>query len=387
MLKPKVNRSEVWSSAWVALLATVAAMVGFAGPNALVSAMLQHGGSTFLLVHVLFLVLIGVPMMMAWLFLGRRADDSAPANSVLDAARASKLSRHWAWAGHFWRLLALLFLVGVVLTGAVQVEQLLPSATPGLAVVSVIVFLLGVYVLGAFSSAVQGVANAGLFVLLLLTAGYLLWQLNGVQNERQLLGDVFAFGAISVTGVMDALFLALKTTSVGGAVLWIYGRYLPAKPISLMTWSGLLLATQLAVALFVGVAALDNGSLVLVVLMLVASLAAASALAEPVAAGLLHKGVLRPLALLLVLLIVAGLVLLQQQTNILAWLGGVTQYWLLPVAIVLLAVFVSWQLKETQVRKVMAVQSFSLYMVSRALLRLAVPLAAVVLLLHHAGLF
>lgn len=387
MLKPKVNRSEVWSSAWVALLATVAAMVGFAGPNALVSAMLQYGGSTFLLVHVLFLVLIGMPMMMAWLFLGRRADDSAPANSVLDAARASKLSRHWAWAGQFWRLLALLFLVGVVLTGAVQVEQLLPSATPGLAVVSVIVFLLGVYVLGAFSSAVQGVANAGLFVLLLLTAGYLLWQLNGAQNERQLLGDVFAFGAISVPGVMDALFLALKTTSVGGAVLWIYGRYLPAKPMSLMTWSGLLLVTQLAVALFVGVAALDNGSLVLVVLMLVASLAAASALAEPVTAGLLYKGVLRPLALLLVLLIVAGLVLLQQQTNILAWLGGVTQYWLMPVAIALLAVFVGWQLKETQVRKVMAVQSFSLYMVSRALLRLAVPLAAVVALLHHAGLF
>lgn len=390
MLKPKINRVDVWSCSVMSLLALVAVMTGFAGPSALSSSMMLYGGSAFLLIYLFCLVVIGVPLMMAWLFIGRRADAVAPASSVLDAARQSKISRHWVWIGHFWRVLALLFLVGVALTGAGQVAQLSNGLGGEWALsVGLVIFLLGVLVLGALSPNRQNLINGLLLIAMLVLSGYLIWQLGGEGKGYQVIGDVFAWRAeqLSVAAMLAALFLSFKTASVGGAVLWLYGRYLPAKPTSLMRWSALALLVQTLVALVVGVAAFNNASVGFAVLVSLASLAVAIALGEAVAMGLLQKGVKRIVAILIAMVVVGLLVTLQQQTGALDWLGGLTQYVLLPLAVITVSAFVGWMLKETQVRKVMAEPSFGLYMTSRALLRLAVPLAALVVLLAQVGSF
>lgn len=397
MLKPKVKRTPVWTSSFVALLAVSGGMLGLAQPDALTYAMFQQGGSAFLLMYVGCLLLIGVPTSMAWLFLGRSTTSLIPADSVKKTIHTNKLSRFWAWLGHYWWLLAFLLLVVVVARLAVFTAELTAAPMVTLSLLPLAGVLLLVWLMGAASPVWQGRMNACLMAALLLFCGYLLW---GSYQQHTLVSswhEVFSFHyeRLSWLGLLEAVKLALLTSSLGGAALWVYGRYLPEKPASLLAWSLHLVLLETLAALWVGFAEFalqsglplepGSGHYQYLLVAPLASLLAASALSEGVAVRLTAAGLKRPLALLLVLLAAAaGAWLVVQQS---VPLGALAIDWLLPLALISLAVLVGWMLKETRVRKALQLRVFALYLVTRALLRLLVPLAALALLGQALGLW
>ena len=58
----------------------------------------ENGGSAFVVVYLGCAFLIGVPILMAEIMLGRRGGFSPPA-SIHAVASAAGLSRHWSWIG------------------------------------------------------------------------------------------------------------------------------------------------------------------------------------------------------------------------------------------------------------------------------------------------
>ncbi len=395
MLKPR-RKNYVWSNSILVMLLIAGAMVGFTQPHRLIQGMLGQGGGAFLLTYVLGLFAFGVPMTMGWLYLGRRTDK--PATTVIDAARESKLSRFWGWLGPLWQLLA--FVLLAVLIGDLQGSGVAASVgSDALVQVGLLAVLVGlVWLIGAFSP--LGLSRiGGVLIMLLILVAAASWV---IAAREHTLGSslielfLFRFWLLGWGGVLDALQLALLTASLGGAALWTAGSYLPEKPASLLGWSlGLLLLTTV-LSLLVGVGNFALNSVAWIHLnaydmsqipLLFAVLLTAALLTESVSVRLTARGVKRPLAWLLVLLVAGGVGVLQLLGYLPQGLGAVVQGWVLPVAVLLMAIFVGWMLKETKVRKTLAVKSFKAYLVTRALLRLFVPLVVIALLIHRVGLW
>jgi NSS family neurotransmitter:Na+ symporter len=398
MLKPNTPRQVAWPNALVALLAVTGAMLGFVQTDSLVYAMFQHGGSAFLLMYGSCLLLVGVPMAMAWLLLGRRAH--APALAVVEAAQASKLNRRWRWLGLFWQLLAFLLLI-LILRWVGQVSGGLLSHHVGHAewLSSVLGFLVVVWLAGAVSPDWQGRINAWLMLLLLALTAFLLVQAGREHTLGSSWQELFSFRPelLGWASLVQALKQVLGVASIGGAALWLYGHYLPQRPASLVVWSSTLLLVETLVALLVGLAGFalasglppssGSGHFLYRLMAPIAALMAASALGEAVTVRLTTQYLKRPLALFVVLLAAGLLAAVNLSTGWLSGLSDLVWQWLLPLAVLLLAVFVGWMMKETQVRKGMAIKSFPVYLATRALLRLLVPLVMLALLGHAGGLW
>lgn len=393
MLKPKKTRQPVWNSSLVALLAVAGALLGFAQAGSLTTGMFEQGGSVFLLVYGLALVLFGLPMMMAWLALGRR--DGDPALAVIESVRASKRNRVWGWLGPVWQLLAFLLLVLVLAWAGDFGQQLWPQEMgAGSSFWGLGMFALLVLLVGAGGASWLGRLSALLVLLIVLLSLLMLVEAGQAHTLGSSLQELFALrpGLLGWDGVLQALQLALVSASLGGAALWAYGHYLPLAPTSLAVWSVRLLVLQTLLALLAGVASFaltssvpmeEGGSALYLLLPPLGALLAAAALTEAVALRLVAAGLKRPLAWLVVLVLATLLAGVKLGTALLDGLQPLTLHWLLPLAVLLLAVLVGWVLKETQVRKSLEMASFPLYLVMRALLRLAVPLGVLVLLGHE----
>lgn len=396
MLKSKTARQPVWTSSLVALLAVSGALLGFAQTGSLTAGLFAQGGSAFLLVYVLALLLFGLPMMMAWLYFGRR--DGTPALAVVEAVRASKLPRWWGWLGIGWQLLAFLLLALVLAWAGDFGQQLWQQAEPGACLWCLAGFAVLLLLAGVTGAAWLGRLSTLLVLLLVLLSIVMLVQAQGAHTLGTSVQELFAFRPqlLGWDGVLQALQLALVSASLGGAALWAYGHYLPNRPASLASWSLLVLLVQTLLALLTGVASFalvsslgmeEGGNALYLLLPPIGALLAAMALTEAVALRLMANGLKRPLAWLIVVVLASVLAALKLASGWLELLQPVALHWLLPLAALLLALLVGWQLKETQVRKVLAIDSFAFYLVTRALLRLAVPLVALVLLVHELGLW
>ncbi|WP_417449950.1 sodium-dependent transporter [Kordiimonas sp.] len=90
-----------WSSRWAFLLAAVGSAVGLGNIWKFPYEAGQGGGGAFVLVYLVFVFLIGTPMLVAELSLGRRGQMS-PINSMAKVAREEKRSALWSligWSG------------------------------------------------------------------------------------------------------------------------------------------------------------------------------------------------------------------------------------------------------------------------------------------------
>ncbi|WP_417459672.1 sodium-dependent transporter [Kordiimonas sp.] len=90
-----------WSSKWAFMLAAVGSAVGLGNIWKFPYEAGQGGGGAFVLVYLIFVFVIGVPMLVAELSLGRRGQMS-PINSMAKIAREEKRNPLWAligWSG------------------------------------------------------------------------------------------------------------------------------------------------------------------------------------------------------------------------------------------------------------------------------------------------
>ena len=100
---------ETWSSRTAFLLAAIGAAVGLGNVWRFPYLAGENGGSAFVLVYIVCIVLVGVPVLIAELLMGRRGGMS-PVGTMSALAGEANASRHWRKAG--WLAVATIFLAG-----------------------------------------------------------------------------------------------------------------------------------------------------------------------------------------------------------------------------------------------------------------------------------
>lgn len=239
-----------WSSRLAFILAATGSAVGLGNIWKFPYIAGENGGGAFVLVYLLCIAVIGIPIMMAEVMIGRRGRQS-PINTMRTLAFEEKVSPHWKWLGWAGVLagflilsyysviagwaLAYVFRVGSGLfTGLTadgvqsifnnlvgQPERLLAWHTIFM-VMTMMVVARGVS--GGLEKAVRLLMPA-LFVLLFVLVGYA-WNSGSFDQGVSFLFEP-DFSKITANGVLIAMGHAFFTLSLGMGAIMVYGSYLP----------------------------------------------------------------------------------------------------------------------------------------------------------------
>lgn len=268
---------EYWSSRLVFVLAATGSAVGLGNIWKFPYIAGENGGGAFVLVYLLCVFIIGLPLMMAEVLIGRRGGQS-PIRSYVILAEREQRSRGWQVAGWSAVLTSLLILSFYSVIGGWAIAYVPYTARgffdgaqadgvgqhfteflgrPGellawhtvFIVLTVAVVARGVKV--GLERAVT-VLMPALFVLLLLLVGYSM-----VFTDQFGRAVVFLFhpdfSKLSVDAVLAALGQAFFSLSLGAGILIAYGSYLP-KDISIARTATTICVADTAVALLAGLA-------------------------------------------------------------------------------------------------------------------------------------
>jgi len=241
-----------WDSRWTFIMAATGSAVGLGNIWKFPYVAGSNGGGAFVLVYLFCILLIGVPVMMAEVMIGRRGRQS-PINSVRDVVFESGADARWrhvGWVGVSAGMLILSFyaviagwalsyifamasgeLVGVNGDSAAAAFAGL-LADPGRLIFwqSVFMLLCVVVVVGGVKKGL-GVAveilMPLLFVMLLLLLGLSYFQ----GNFAAAWNFLFSFNIELLTwrGVLEAMGQAFFTLSIGMGAIMAYGAYMPQK--------------------------------------------------------------------------------------------------------------------------------------------------------------
>jgi len=98
MTTERVSIHGQWSSRLAFILAATGSAVGLGNIWKFPYIAGENGGGAFVLVYLVCIAVIGIPIMMAEVMLGRRGRQS-PINTMRSLAREENASRHWKWLG------------------------------------------------------------------------------------------------------------------------------------------------------------------------------------------------------------------------------------------------------------------------------------------------
>ena len=263
-----------WSNRVVFILAATGSAVGLGNIWKFPYITGENGGGTFVLVYLLCIALIGIPIMMAEIMLGRRGHQS-PINTMATLAQQEGRSSGWValgWMGAVAGFLNLSYysviagwamsyifrtasgaFLGVTADGVNSIfgnlvsdpEKLLAWHTIFM-VMTMIVVARGVK--HGLEKAVRFLMPA-LLGLLLMTVAYSMTTGYFMEGVRFL----FTPGKISGEGVLIAMGHAFFTLSLGMGAIMVYGSYLP-KRTSITQASVLIALADTSVALLAGLA-------------------------------------------------------------------------------------------------------------------------------------
>ncbi|GAA3526107.1 sodium-dependent transporter [Zobellella aerophila] len=241
-----------WSGRLTFILAATGSAVGLGNIWKFPYITGEHGGGAFVLVYLACILVIGLPLLMAEVMIGRRGKQN-PANSMANLAREFKVSRHWrllGWLGVVSGFLILSFYTVVagwaisyifisaqgVFDGAsgeqvgAHFGQLLADPWALIFWGTLVLMITLLVVARGVKQGLEKAVNAmmpGLFVLLLvlvgyaMTTGYFMQGLNFLFNPD--------FSKLSGTSILVALGHAFFTLSIAGGGMMTYGSYLPQK--------------------------------------------------------------------------------------------------------------------------------------------------------------
>ncbi|MHA7841378.1 MAG: sodium-dependent transporter [Gammaproteobacteria bacterium] len=108
----KLSRQSLhgeWTSRWHFILAATGAAVGLGNIWKFPYMVGKNGGGAFVLFYMLCVALIGIPVMMAEIMVGRRGRRN-PAHSMALFAKEANRSHHWQWVGYITIAASLLIL-------------------------------------------------------------------------------------------------------------------------------------------------------------------------------------------------------------------------------------------------------------------------------------
>ena len=94
----KTSIQGSWASRWIFILAATGSAVGLGNIWKFPYITGENGGGAFVLVYLACILLVGIPIMMAEVFIGRRARKN-PINALSDVAEESASSKKWGLIG------------------------------------------------------------------------------------------------------------------------------------------------------------------------------------------------------------------------------------------------------------------------------------------------
>jgi len=265
-----------WSSRWAFVLAATGSAVGLGNIWKFPYITGEHGGGAFVLVYLVCISLIGVPIMMAEILLGRRGRRS-PINTMRHLAQEEGRNGGWRYLGWLGILSGFLILsyysviAGWALAYMVRTASGVFSGLTADGVNSIfynlvadperllawhtlfMVMTMMVVARGVRSGLEQAVRYLMplLFVLLLVLVGY------AMNTGHFQDGLVFLFNPdfskITPNGVLIAMGHAFFTLSLGMGAIMVYGSYLP-KHVSITHATFTIAAADTLVALLAGMA-------------------------------------------------------------------------------------------------------------------------------------
>jgi len=274
--------SNRWSSRYAYILAATGAAVGLGNIWKFPYIMGENGGGAFVLVYLLCILLIGIPVMMAEVIIGKRGR-STPANALAHVAKESGRSSHWSLIGtigviagflilSFYAVIAgwaaaYVFFAGAgefsaaAATPATNAQVIgdlfseLITSVPQLIIWTTALLIAAVYVIS------RGVKN-GLETAITYLMPALLILLVGIMLYSAAVGDFAAafafmfhvdFSQLTIEGILTALGHAFFTLSLAMGIMMMYGAYLP-KGISIVKTSITIAIADTIVALIAGLA-------------------------------------------------------------------------------------------------------------------------------------
>ncbi len=274
MAEQRISIHGQWTNRTVFILAATGSAVGLGNIWKFPYITGENGGGTFVLVYLLCIALIGIPIMMAEIMLGRRGKQS-PINTMLTLARGEGRNPGWVWLGWMGVLAGFLILsyysviagwamsyvfrisggmfLGVTADGANRIftdlvtdpERLLAWHTIFM-VITMMVVARGVK---------QGLEKAvtylmpALFALLIVIVIYAMTTGYFMEGLRFL----FTPGTIDGKGILIAMGHAFFTLSLGMGAIMVYGSYLSDEH-SITQASMLIALADTVVALLAGMA-------------------------------------------------------------------------------------------------------------------------------------
>jgi NSS family neurotransmitter:Na+ symporter len=239
-----------WSSRLAFILAATGSAVGLGNIWKFPYIAGENGGGAFVLIYLLCIAVIGIPIMMAEVLIGRRGRQS-PINTMRALAKEEGASRAWVLLGgagvlagflilSYYSVIAGWALSYVFRTGSGLFEGLTADGVQAIftnlvtdperllawhtifMIMTMVVVARGVS--GGIEKAVKFLMPA-LFVLLFVLVGY---ALNSGGFEQ---GVAFLFqpdfSKITANGILIAMGHAFFTLSLGMGAIMVYGSYLP----------------------------------------------------------------------------------------------------------------------------------------------------------------
>ena len=266
----------MWSSRLAFILAASGSAVGLGNIWKFPYITGENGGAAFVLVYLLCIAIVGIPIMIAEVMIGRRGGGS-PLMSMRRLLAENRLSARWQWVGAMGMLASFLILsfysviggwalsyVGNSAAGAFngasteQIGALFGNllSDPGSLLLWHSLFMLLVIMIVArgIRSGMEKAINIlmpMLFVLLLVMVGY------AMNTDQFAAGFSFLFNPdfskLTTDGVLTALGHAFFTLSLGMGVMMAYGSYLP-KQVSIVKTAVTVSVLDTLVALLAGLA-------------------------------------------------------------------------------------------------------------------------------------
>jgi hypothetical protein len=212
----------------------------------------EHGGGAFVLVYLLCIGIIGIPIMMAEVMLGRRGRQS-PINTMRTLAEEAGANPRWSWLGWSgvtagflilsyysviagWSLAYVFRAMAGTFTGATAegvasiFEQLTGDPERLLAWHTVFMALTMMVVARGVRSGLEQAVRflvPALFVLLIMLDGYAM--ASGAFHQGLEFLFTPDFSKIDANGVLIAMGHAFFTLSLGMGAIMVYGSYMPER--------------------------------------------------------------------------------------------------------------------------------------------------------------
>ncbi|MFK7829233.1 MAG: sodium-dependent transporter [Congregibacter sp.] len=263
-----------WTSRFAFLMASVGFAVGLGNIWRFPYVTGENGGAAFVLIYLGCAFLIGVPILMAELMIGRRGD-AAPPFAMANVARESSRSTQWQWVGGMGLLAAftieivyavvvgwvLWYLFKAITTGFVGIDALAAESQftgmladnwgmlfwtlAGLAITGIIIYA---GVKNGIERAVS-IMMPLMFVLLVVLAGYNYFA--GGFSEAVTWLFTPDFSKVTAKTVLAAIGQAFFSIGVAMGGMMTYGSYLP-RNISITQSVFIIVVADTAVAVLAG---------------------------------------------------------------------------------------------------------------------------------------